>query len=359
MAIKRGVSLYSYQQEEWFGRMTWREMLKEVATNLDGATGIEIISEATIPHFPFPGEEFYQEWLFEMARWGLEAVTMDVFPDPLQFRRDHVMNDREQAERLKMELRIANKMGFKNLRILGTPISVVELALPLAEELDVRINQEIHAPATIRRPENIDDSNPYARANAGKIMDIAEYIQKTGTRHYGLHPDFGIFKKEPPKVYMDYYFRCAGEEHWEEESKETIERFRKCKTQNDEDELKEWAKKTYPKVFNNPANPFALEELNHSFVPPEDLKLIAPYIYVCHGKFMEMTEIEGMPGEYEDKAIDYDGAIAVLKEIGFEGYIDSEYEGQRNQQDRGLEFLPNEIEEVRRHHKMLKRLIGE
>ena len=74
---------------------------------------------------------------------------------------------------------------------------------------------------------------------------------------------------------------------------------------------------------------------------------------------MEMTEIEGMPGEYEDKAIDYEGAIAVLKEIGFEGYIDSEYEGQRNQQDRGLEFLPNEIEEVRRHHKMLKRLIGE
>ncbi len=359
MGIKRGVSLYSYQQEEWFGRMTWRDMLKEVATNLDGATGIEIISEATIPHFPFPGEEFFQEWRFEMERWGLEAVTMDVFPDPLMFRRDHVMNEREQAERLRMELRVASKMGFKNLRILGTSIETVKLALPLAEELDIRINQEIHAPATIRRPENIDNSNPYARANAGKIMDIAEYIDKTGTKHYGLHPDFGIFQKEPPKVYMDYYFRCGGVENWEAGSKDVIERWRACKTQDDEEALREYAKKTYPTVFNNPANPYALGELTNKYISPEDLKLIAPYIYVCHGKFMEMTEIDGMPGEYEDKAIDYEGAINILKEIGYEGYIDSEYEGQRNQQDRGLAFLPNEIEEVRRHHKMMKRLIGE
>ena len=44
---------------------------------------------------------------------------------------------------------------------------------------------------------------------------------------------------------------------------------------------------------------------------------------------------------------------------GFTGYIDSEYEGQRDQQDRGKDYLPNEVEEVRRHHEMLKRLIGE
>ena len=52
MAIKRGVSLYSYQQEEWFGRWTWRDQLKEVALNLDGADGVELINEATIPHYP-------------------------------------------------------------------------------------------------------------------------------------------------------------------------------------------------------------------------------------------------------------------------------------------------------------------
>ena len=345
MGIKRGVSLYSYQQEEWFGRMTWREELKEVATNLDGATGIEIISEATIPHFPFPGEEFYQEWNFEMARWGLEAVTMDVFPDPLMFRRDHVMNEREQAELLKMELRIAKKMGFKNLRVLGSEIKTVALALPLAEELDIRINQEIHFPSGIRRGKG---------QFGGKTMDILEYIEKTGTKHYGFHPDFGIFKKGPSPMYIEYYFRTAGEEHWKEKSADFIEHFN---ASTNEEELTKWVMDTYPNVFNDP---MILEmEFKKASAQAEDLKLIAPYIYCCHGKFYQMTEIPGKPGEYEEVSLDYENPIRVLKEIGYEGYIDSEYEGQRNQQDRGLEFMADEIEEVRRHHKMMKRLIGE
>jgi len=346
MGIKRGVSLYSYQQEEWFGRMTWRDELREVATNLGGATGIEIISEATIPHFPFPGDEFYQEWNFEMARWGLEAVCMDVFPDPLIFRRDHVMTDRELAERLRMEIRIAHRMGFKNIRA-QADINVVEMALPLAEELDVRINQEIHYPATIRRTDG---------PMGGRIMDVVEYIEKTGTKHYGLQPDFGIFKKEPSRIYINYYFRAAGEDNWEEKSKEVLERYRAAKTEAEEEELKKWALDTYPKVFSNR---YAVGELSHTTTPAEDLKLIAPYIYCVHGKFLEMTEIPGKPGQYEEVALDYENGIRVLKEIGYEGYIDSEYEGQRSQQDRGLEHMANEIEEVRRHHEMMKRLIGE
>ena len=44
--IKRGVSLYSYQQEQFFKRMTLRDMVKEVHDNLK-TDGIEII-------VPFP-----------------------------------------------------------------------------------------------------------------------------------------------------------------------------------------------------------------------------------------------------------------------------------------------------------------
>ena len=91
---------------------------------------------------------------------------------------------------------------------------------------------------------------------------------------------------------------------------------------------------------------------------PRISKLI-PYIVSIHGKFYEMTEIEGKPGQYEDKSINYADTIAALKKGGFEGYINSEYEGQRYQQDRGMEYLADEVEEVRRHHEMLARLIGE
>ena len=41
--------------------------------------------------------------------------------------------------------------------------------------------------------------------------------------------------------------------------------------------------------------------------------------------------------EYEDVAIDYKNPIYWLKQGGYEGYINSEYEGQRHQQDQGIE----------------------
>lgn len=48
-----------------------------------------------------------------------------------------------------------------------------------------------------------------------------------------------------------------------------------------------------------------------------------------------------------------------MKQGGYEGYINSEYEGQRHQQDQGIEKMANEVEEVRRHHEMLARYITE
>ena len=52
MGIKRGVSLYSYQQAQFFKQMTWKDMIREVRQHL-GTDGIEIIDEATIRDYPF------------------------------------------------------------------------------------------------------------------------------------------------------------------------------------------------------------------------------------------------------------------------------------------------------------------
>jgi hypothetical protein len=72
-----------------------------------------------------------------------------------------------------------------------------------------------------------------------------------------------------------------------------------------------------------------------------------------------MSEIPGKPGCYQDISIDYEGPIGFLKESGYEGYINSEYEGQRRFQDRGVEDLISEVDQVRKHQEMLKRLLGE
>ena len=80
MAIKRGVSLYSYQQEQFFRRMTWKDQIREVHDNLH-TDGIEIIDEAVIRRYPFPSDEFIFDWNSYMARYNMNAVTMDIYLD--------------------------------------------------------------------------------------------------------------------------------------------------------------------------------------------------------------------------------------------------------------------------------------
>ena len=52
----------------------------------------------------------------------------------------------------------------------------------------------------------------------------------------------------------------------------------------------------------------------------------------------------------------------MLKKIGYDGYLSTEYEGQRSApgaEDDAADELIDEIEQVRRHQVMLHRLIAE
>jgi len=336
MAIKRGVSFYSWQQEQFFGRMNWKDMVREL-TQVLKADGVEIINQQTIPHYPFPTDEFVYDWHNELARWGAKAITMDIYLDTMRFR-DHVMNYAEAAELLKLDLQLAKKLGFKNVRCLSAvPLEVIALALPTAEKLDVRIGKEIHSP------------NP---ADGKLVNDIVDFVEKTGTKHVGLVPDMGIFMDKPPRSAMLFNVRRGAHE-------EAMKIADECAPfKNAQEIYEERLKKEIPDWNQEDIEMgFQLHMLSHT-----DAKLmegLAPYIVSIHGKFYEMTEIPGMPGQYEDLAFPYAEAFEYLTKGGYDGYINSEYEGQRNQQDRGMEFLANEVEEVRRHHEMMARLIAQ
>ena len=348
--IKRGVSLYSYQQEQFFGRMGWKEMIREVHDNLK-CDGIEIIDEATIRNYPFPSEEFVADFRNEIARYNMNAVTMDIYFDPLQFR-DHVMNHEEALERLKRDIVIASRLGFKNVRCLvAVPIDVIEAALPTAEKYDVKIGKEIHIPFPIKR-NAVTGMNTKATGMAvnlrmcEEVMDLAD---RTGSRHVGLVPDFGIFQHSPSQVSIDYQKRHT-------DYPEAIDFLVENRLKYDPEELAAKVKELYPK-FNYNGKIATSIAIRDSVAKPEDLLEIIPYIVSIHGKFYDMTEIPGEKGHYEEKAIDYENAIKYLVEGGFKGYINSEFEGQRDQQDRGVEYLVDEVEQVRRHHEMMDRLI--
>ena len=348
MTIKRGVSLYSYQQSQFFRTLNWKDMIREVHDSL-GCDGIEIIDEATIPQYPFPSETFIAAFRNEIARYNMKAVTMDIYLDVHQFR-DHVMTHAEAAERLRRDIILASKLGFENVRCLClVPIDVIEACLPVAEKYNVRIGKEIHAPLPI-----LSHGRTAAVDALGLKPDMAEEIMalvdRTGTKHLGLVPDFGVFQHSMPRVAIEYQKRHSS-------CPDAIDYAVELRGIMDPKEIAARVEAKYPGALN----PRTLNSLlqTTSTARPEDMKVIAPYIVSIHGKFYEMTEIEGEPGHYEDKAIDYVNPIRYLKEAGYNGYINSEYEGQRHQQDMGLAGLPDELEQVRRHHEMLKRLIGE
>ena len=145
MAIRRGVSSYSYQNLIFERKMYWNDFIRVIREDLN-SDGVEIIDETFINGYPFPTDEFIYAWRNEIARYNMKSVTMDVYLDVLQFR-DHVMNHAQAAERLRRDLIIASKLGFENVRCLATvPMNVIEACLDTAEKYNVRIGQEIHAP---------------------------------------------------------------------------------------------------------------------------------------------------------------------------------------------------------------------
>jgi len=347
MSIRTGVSFYSYQQTQFFGKMTWKDMIREVHDHLK-TDGVEIIDEAIIRHYPFPTEEFIFDWNNEMARYGMNAVTMDVYLDVHQFR-DHVMNHREAAERLKNDIKIAARMGFKNVRALClVPTDVIEMAIPTAEKYDVRIGKEIHAPLPIKAGVHHGKIDPVL--DPRMVDQLLELIQKTGTRHVGLVPDFGVFQHKPTDLAIAYFKR-----HYNPDMIDYI--LEKSAQGHSTTDVKLMIDEKFP---GNGLHFMTLGAIaiNESCARPEDIIEIIPHIVSIHGKFYHMTEVEGQPGTFEDKAIDYATPIQYLKEHGFSGYINSEFEGQRYCHDTGIENMIDEVEQVRRHHEMLNRLIG-
>lgn len=374
MGIKRGIDFYSYQQAQFFKEMNLEDMMKETS-GMEGVTGIEVLDEQSF-HYPDPSDEFVEKWHGWLEKYKLEAVTMDVFCDVLQFR-DHVMSLEECAERLKHDIRLAKKLGFKNVRTLATtPIEVMELALETAEECDIRIGKEIHAPIPL---------------NGQFVKEIQEVVERTGTKHLGIVPDWGIFAYRPSEVTLDWYVRQGAKR----KTCELVDQFCMDNYTGKSDELNKIDLSLYSagniesffhrylKVGDAPADLVEafqkMESLVKENVPDytdidfevmgqalllsrakaEDLIPLLPIIVNFHGKVYNMSEVKGQPGVYEDKSVDYTNPIKVLKEHGYDGYINTEYEGQRRFQDRTEKELISEVDQVRKHQSMLKRLIEE
>ncbi len=288
--FRYGVSLYSYMHD--FGTVMDLETALAGIADI-GATGVEILGEGHIPGYPAPTNAWIDRWFQLLETYALEPTNYGSWIDTRLHSSGPAARDltaEEGAAMLQRDLRLAKTLGFRFVRpkigvvsgdLVPHPIwnEAVERSLDLAADLDVVICPEIHSPTPIKHK---------------VVDDYIELIRRTGTKHFGLLLDTGIFQDRPI-----------------------------------------------------PLRPGELPGKRPDFldgigVDPADIADIAEYVVFVQAKFHDIDET------LHDHQIPWEPVLRGLAAAGYTGYLSSEYEGEREPW--------RAIEQVRRQHTVMRRI---
>lgn len=321
--ISRGVSLYSFQEELFLGQMTVEDCI-EFASSI-GAYGIEVLPEQNMPSFPNVTDAEIASWKDMLDRHGCHFTCYDMFLDT-KIRKDRLMTDEEQVESIKRDITLCNKFGIRNMRVLVfVRPDILGQCVPFAEEMDVHMGVEVHAPWHLEH---------------AWILRTIEEADRLGTKHLGILPDMGIFMKHYPPVQRARFERQGA--------RPEVTQF--IVDQHEQKVMAEYTiYEVAVKLKGNPAEVRMAETLRHApYANPKRIADYVPYFRHIQAKFYEMNE------DCTDPALSYDEVIPELVKAGWEGTLSSEYEGNRWIQD--VEDVDSR-EQVRRQHIMFERLL--
>ena len=262
---KRGLTLYSYSAE--YGTTKDLEDCFEDIYDM-GCHGLEILGNAHIPNYPYPTDEWVDNWFKLLDKYDLIPVEYSNWIDSHMLRSRELTTE-ESYEVLKRDMEIAHRLGFKIMRSKMPVISeelepvenwreIIKMALPLAEKYDIKLCPEIHMPTHLGHQ---------------MVQDYVDFIEETGTKHFGLNIDFSVFR-----VFKEGERRRPG-----------------------------WVTSK-----------------------PEEIIPLLPYTYCLHAKFNNVDD------NFEETTIPYNEILDILVEHGWDGYLISEYEG-RDKYDPGYE----------------------
>ncbi|SEA38567.1 Sugar phosphate isomerase/epimerase [Pseudobutyrivibrio sp. ACV-2] len=348
--IKRSVSLYSYQDEFYLGKLDLEGCLRETAAT--GATGVELLAEQMIRQFPLPIEtqSFRDRWFDWMKKYNLTPSCYDAFLE------NHIFDNRtltlkEQVKMMERDLRLASLLGFPVIRTLvSTPMDVIEGSLEYAEKVGVKIGLEVHAPFSL---------------NSGWADGYMEMINRTGTKHFGFIPDMGIFCKNIPDVVRDKARRHGAKEECikivdDAYASRVAKGFTKIKYDlnlgkaNMEYRMANGMAEMMDAVKAAGGGPADLEYAGTSFTyswsDPQDIIDNIDYIFHTHAKFYNVHE------DLQETAVALPEVIEAFKKAGYKGFLSSEYEGGEHLR---MDLDVDSIEQVRRHQAAMAKCIGE
>lgn len=323
--IKRGVSLYSFQEELFLKQMSVEDCVAFAASL--GATGIEILPEQNIPSFPHVTDAEVGAWKELMAKYGTELSCYDMFLDT-KLRKDRLMTDEEQVASIRRDLDLCHRLGIRNMRVLVfVRPDILEKCVPYAENLDVHMGVEVHAPWHMEH---------------AWILRTVEVADRLGTKHLGLLPDMGIFMKHYPPAFRARFERQGA--------RPEVAQF--IVDQHEQKIMAEYTiYEVAVKMGGNKAEVAMAETLRHApYSNPKRIRDYIPYFRHIQAKFYEMDAGDN------DPSLAYDEVIDQLVAGGWDGYLSSEYEGNRWIQD--VEEVNSRLQ-VERQHRMFERLIAQ
>lgn len=287
--IKRGVSVYSYSGE--YGRsMNLEDCFRDMYDM--GATGVEILANSHIDSYPELSEEYLQNWNDLCEKYEIEPVEYGHWIDTRLYKNRNI-SPAEAKEKLVNDFKIANKLGFKILRTkmgIQTANDIIGDGMPEDgwQEIIKSVLPEAEKYDVIMCPE----IHLPMTLKSPAVKEFIKFINETGTKNFGLNIDLSVFQNR----------------------------------------------------FDVPGVLVYTHDMDHSL--PEELVPILPYVKCIHAKFNKMDD------EFNELTIPYKRIIEVLIENGWEGYLLSEYEGERKEEE-GFTS-----QELRKQHVMLKRLLG-
>lgn len=302
-SIKTCVSLYSLQNEYMNHRMSLEDIFKFMQEN--EVDGIEILPDQMIHGAPHPMEETIKQWDGLCEKYHVKPVISDVFLNTNLYN-NRELTKKECVDLLVDEIKLAHRMGMKMIRLVSmTPGYVLEPLLPYCEHYDVKMALEIHAGLSFDKQ---------------KTKDYIAEMKRLNSPYIGLVIDTGIFCRREPRV-MEDYCKALGT------GQEPIDVVHKLYEEGKDGravyapdgdfipELKAVLKSEADHMYAHFADGYE----NESFTVLDDLM---PYVMHIHFKLFEMTE----DGEY---SIDYKGLLEYLHEKKYDGYVATEYEGNR------------------------------
>jgi sugar phosphate isomerase/epimerase len=331
--IKRGVSLYSFQEQYYLRKMTLEELIA-TTQELD-IPGVEIIGDQMIPNYPHISDAFFKQWHGWMDKYERTPVCLDMYLDWNKFK-GRVMTDDEKFESVLMDIKNANKLGCTVVRISrDVDPKLLERLVPEAEKYNAILALEIHAPDDFDSPE---------------VQDMIEQFERVRSPYLGFTLDMSSYCKRLPRVASDRLLREGLKDEIVDYLIEAYNNGTLPRTRGFDSHKPELANKMIQMGATEEQARLAYRATHTIYSNPQRILDYIQHIYHIHGKFYEMLP------DYTAYSIPYEEIIPILIEGGYNGYIDSEYEGARWIEDA---FEVDSVEQVRRHQILLKHLLGE